>query len=420
MYLGNYPYLVKNGIHEKIPKFYAVENGLHRVLKKMYVVKNGVTQLFFSAGGVTFDGASELLQYTIDGTVYNVLRIKGTGVLSISGDDPVPVFLVGGGSGGCTPSDSFTAPIGGSGGFVANGELQPGDYTITIGAGGAQNANGGDTVVTDANGTEVLKAEGGNFNGPGGSGGGGASDPDNLATISSMKLVAPQEGGNVSTVPFGITDLQPHSAGGGAGASKRYTDTNNILGNGGDGGTNGNAGEAGSKYTGSDLNNAVEGVGGEKGGGTGGDFSGTNSAAVAAKSATFYGSAGGAGASLYNNSTGKVSGSKGGKGYQGCMYLIWNEDGIPYDWEPFQIVTHPTGGVTPCTMTCEATGNGVTYQWQKYATLVGWSDISGATSDTYTGTAETSFLSSSTRYRCKVTDATGAVFYSSEATVTTS
>ena len=379
-----------------------------------------VAKLFYSGNtGIRFSGSSELLQYTIDGNVYNVMRIKGTGVLSISGDDPVPVFLVGGGSGGCTPSDSFPAPIGGSGGFVFFGELAPADYNVLIGAGGAQNANGGDTVVTDADGAEVLKAEGGNFNGPGGSGGGGASDPANLATSSSMKLVAPQEGCNVSTVPFGITDLQPHSAGGGSGASKRYTNSNNLLGNGGDGGTNGNAGEAGSKYTGSNLNNAEEGVGGEKGGGTGGDFSGTNSTAVAATSATFYGSAGGAGASLFNNSTGKVSGSAGGRGYQGCMYLIWNEDGVLFEWEPFRIVTQPVGGTSPCLMTCEATGEGVTYQWQKGSTILGmtsWSDISGATSNTYEGTATSSW--SATKYRCKVTDASGAVFYSDEVSVT--
>lgn len=404
--MGNYPYLVKNGIHEKVPRFYAVENGIHRVLKKMYMVKNGVTQLFFSAGGVTFDGASELLQYTIDGTVYNVLRIKDTGTLEISGDDPVPVVLVAGGSGGCTPSSSLYAPIGGSGGFLLNGKLPPGDYTVTIGAGGSPNANGGNTVVTDANGTEVLKANGGNFNGKGASGGGGARDARN------SKSVSPLPGSGDSTVPLGIADLQPHSAGGGAGASKRITSSQFIGYNGGNGGTNGSNG---GNTTSGDYNRPTGGTGGEKGGGNGGDFSGTNSTGVAGTNASFYGSAGSGGFYVYNNEASTESSCSGGYGYAGCMYLIWNEDGIPFDWtETIQITKQPEN--VSCNVNDSVTlqvdaENATGYRWQ-YSNDGGatWAGLFWEGAYTSVITFNMTEVRARNLYRCQVSNDAGTVY----------
>lgn len=403
--------------HKKV--YETNENGVFRKIKKGYVVdENHINRLFFSAGPrVMYTGEHTIEQIVVNGLTYNLLTMIKAGTLTIDGGT-VQCWICGAGSGGCTPSDDgITAPIGGSGGFVDACEISPGVYLVQLGAGGYANANGGDTIITDANGTEVLVAKGGKFNGPGGSGGAGA--------YGYKGSIDPQDGGGMETVPFGITELHPHSAGGGAGGVY-FATSSDYSHNGGNGGSNGSPG---THYE--TLSNISPrpnpGEGGEKGGGKGGgnpDALAAVDYATSGETATFPGSAGG-GAGVYMGLDGSDddaihTAGDGGRGYQGIGYILWHEDDILFEWVPFRIVAQPVGGITPCTMTCTATGVGVTYQWQRGSVLFGntsWSDITGATTDTYQGTVS-GVMATHTQYRCKVTDEKGTVLYSDAVSVT--
>lgn len=362
-----------------------------------WIKKSGVARQFFSAGpNAVYTGTHTLTQIEKDGVTYNLLTMTGSGVLTIE-EGSMQAWICGGGSGGETGITTTSyynvySGRGGCGGYVSARELAPGVYTVTIGAGGTYDAEGGATSIQDANAAVMLAANGGTLTK--GASGGGA--PAGYSSSYTEAMGSAGKGQGVTTIPFGIEALQPHSAGGGAGEmfSQTY---------GGDGGSDGSDGgsEEGSS------------LGGNKGGGKGA----TGSDVYRGRNATFYGSAGGGGRLV--GSSDISPNVHGGSGYQGVGYVLWQDDGILYDWILFHFIQHPVGGVTPCTMTVEAAGEGVSYQWQSYSLYGGWRDISGATSNTYTGTAGTSYYSS-TKYRCKATDANGTVIYSDEAIVTKS
>ena len=78
------------------------------------------------------------------------------------------------------------------------------------------------------------------------------------------------------------------------------------------------------------------------------------------------------------------------------------------------ITSHPSSLTAyeylTATFTVVATGGGLSYQWQKSDNAgVNWSDVSGATSSTYTTGALTRSADNSDQYRCVVTNSLGTV-----------
>ena len=137
----------------------------------------------------------------------------------------------GGGSGGSAANNEARGGGGGAGGFVETNfvRLAGGTYKVTVGAGGSNKADGGDSVIAFA-GEDVFRAIGGGHGGnwsqengaKGGSGGGGSMNPGGAGT--------PGQG------YAGGTGIQGCGAGGGgAGEAGHAGDAAENPGKGGDG-----------------------------------------------------------------------------------------------------------------------------------------------------------------------------------------
>lgn len=263
-----------------------------KVIRAYQPDANGKAQLWFDADAagtsVTFSGTHTISDVTIDGKAYKLMTMTGSGTLTVKGGK-VQYWMCGGGAGG--GADTSDKCCGGGGGYVSSGEIATGTYVVTIGAGGAAEANGNATTATGDNTYTANGASGAN----GGSGGGGGS--------------VAGTGAGVSTYPFGITDLLAHCAGGGGGCayskSTKYT-------TGAKGGTNGGNGSV-SNTTGStsDIYD-FGGAGGEYGGGGGAKSNGSNST-----NASFYGGGGGG-----HGQQGTVKYRGATAGYQGVAYVL--------------------------------------------------------------------------------------------------
>lgn len=206
-----------------------------------------------------------------------VVELLTSGTIVFLEPKVIDVFMVGGGGGGSTSGEGSRTTRGTSGGgggytrtikrITMNANT---NYAVTIGAGGATNANGADTVFN------LLTAPGGKYGtdtkgGDGGSGGGGGvtsnsdfgtggADGNNgekgSAGISGGKgqLFSAREFGEVSGKLYG---------GGGGGGRYMVSDTPIVsIGGSGGGGTGGWYGQAVGKYQAPSSGGANTGGGG--------------------------------------------------------------------------------------------------------------------------------------------------------------
>lgn len=192
----------------------------------------------------------------------------------------VRVLVVAGGGGGGDPTNGG----GGGGGGVAKKAAHAvifGSYAVTVGAGGAVNANGGDSSfdsIIGKGGGAGGNAGGADENGDaGGSGGGGARDTStggasNQANPTNGATGFGNAGGNGGSAPFGGA-----GGGGGAGAAGSNgqsdgTAPGEVGGNGGNGTADDISGSSvtyGGGGGGSCESNENRGMGGTGGGGNG-------------------------------------------------------------------------------------------------------------------------------------------------------
>lgn len=256
---------------------------------------DGKARLFFGGGGFSYTGEYTEQDYiSSSGTKHKLYTLTTSGEMKLAQE--AGYWMCGGGAGGgVSASSSNRAPrrFGGGGGYTGTGGLAAGKYTVLMGAGGHAESAGNSTSVT---GSMLDKEAQGAKNSSGASGGGGE---------------VYNNGGGVSTYPFGIESLKAHSAGGGAGGKRVRTGNGIRYYKGAKGGSNGSAGNN-DEYAAANTSSTagIGGDGGEYGGGKGAkwDFSGGSSA-------TFYG--GGGGGNGYD--TGTYGGAT--DGYQGVVYI---------------------------------------------------------------------------------------------------
>lgn len=216
-----------------------------------------------SAPKFTYTGTYE---YIDDGSGNWRLKFLTSGTLTLKNKITVDVFLVGGGgSGGKTNSVQYG--VGGGGGGYTNTVkkvvLNPGQYTITVGAGGAsttsgspyyQNGNAGgasSAFGATANGGQGGQCGGYGQAGEGGAGGsgGGRGSHGNGAIGAGGSDGA--DGGNsggagqgTTTREFGEASGELYSGGGGTFRDSDYASSAGGAGGGGAGGRPGVAGTA--------------------------------------------------------------------------------------------------------------------------------------------------------------------------------
>ena len=269
-----------------------------RKVVKGYVGVNGVARPFFGTKeilGFNYTGDYTISSIEKDGSTRTLYALTSSGTLSLS-EEVSYWACAGGGGGGRASFSNSSSGGGGGGGYTSEGQLQSGTHNITIGAGGLEDAAGGDTSIGS---TTIFSGTAGSNRGAGGDGASGGGCGYNGTSYGGGG-----EGSGESTCPFGITSLLPHSAGGAGGLHGAYYGFVN-------GGSNG-----------SDAPNVNfrEGKGGEYGGGNGGhSVSSTVGLSPASEDmhAFFYGGGGGGG--CFDSS---ARFQKGGNGYQGVVYLL--------------------------------------------------------------------------------------------------
>lgn len=318
--VGNNPNAVQlnlEGYEETVNKTYigTVEKEIaHKIIKAYIGDENNKARVWFDQStSASFTGTSTVQDVTVDGKAYKLHTLTSSGTLTVTGSG-IKFWICGGGA---TGENSYIqsslskvgAGRGGGGGYVAEGTLSAGTWNVLIGAGGVKTSgtsspgggnNGGTTSIT--NGSVTYTAEGGKCTGNGGSGGGTAYSCQ--GSSSTFTVVGTGQGAGVSTIPFGITSLDKHCAGGAGGIC--FLDSASVYRDGGRGGSNGGNG----------VNDGSRNPG-EKGGG-GSDAAGS----TAGYDATYYGSAGGGAPALQKDSILNSIVGTGGNGYQGVMYLL--------------------------------------------------------------------------------------------------
>lgn len=318
----------------KAKKIYFGVDGLARKVKKGYIGVDGVARLWFSAGTkITYTGTYMRQAITNGGTEYNLYTLLTSGTLSVEGD-PVEYWMCGGGGGGANSTKVIkSAQVnivhstgGGAGAYAESGQVIGNGIAVLIGAGGSAESDGGASTLGDAtaNGggaaptivyVNNYDGEGAVMGGSGGTGGGSTL----IYTNSSVNEGIGGSGDGKSKIPFEISELKAHCAGGGGGA--HYYEVNkSAYATGGAGGSNGSDGGVGS-YMSVDAMNGKGGAGGEYGGGAGANASGTDNASNNGNNATFYGGGGG-GVAYYETSSKQYKGTTAGNGYQGVVYLM--------------------------------------------------------------------------------------------------
>lgn len=258
-----------------------------KIIKGYIGGPDGKARLFFGdVVAVAYTGEYTTSDVTVDDVACTLYTLTGSGTLTVNVNGARYWMCGGGAGGGAYATDKR---CGGGGGYVSSGDIVAGTYVITIGAGGAAEANGNATTATGDNTYTANGASGAN----GGSGGGGGGIAGH--------------GAGVTTYPFGLTDLLAHCAGGGGGAaySSGYMTGSKGGTNGGNGSANGSSGTSAGFYN-------KGGAGGEYGGGDGAKTNGSDST-----DASFYGGGGGGhgrqGSAVYSGAT---------AGYQGVAYVL--------------------------------------------------------------------------------------------------
>ena len=163
----------------------------------------------------------------------SVLTFTQDGTLTVSGSGTVDLLMVGGGGGGGKASDAEAHRGGGGGGaggviYKQSFAVSEGRYSVVIGQGGAENANGGDTKLFDD--AQVLKliahGGGGGANGEAGAGkngasGGGAAHPWSGSDVAAGGQAVFAADDNLGY--DGGSASHPYGAGGGGGAGETPT-----------------------------------------------------------------------------------------------------------------------------------------------------------------------------------------------------
>lgn len=221
-------------------------------------------------------GGSKVPDYTYTGNAEwydekkTILKLKTSGVLTLSKDCYADVFVVGGGGGGngtnlSVVNDHYHSGGGGGGGYTKTQRVaftKSTEYTAIIGAGGAggaKNAFGVEGGSTSLNGVSAEGAKsanrysgqtsGGGYGGSGGGSGypnktyshGGGDGGSNGSNGSGYNVVGVGQG--TTTRAFGEPDGELFAGGGGAGLVATTNWSNTLLsGKGGDGGGGNGAG----------------------------------------------------------------------------------------------------------------------------------------------------------------------------------
>jgi len=247
-------------------------------------------QTFSSGGSSTFSATCiGCTTNVIAGNEIDTFASSGTFNV-IGGSGNIGVLVVAGGGGGGDDSACGGGGGGGAGGFLSN-SLYPVTnraYSITVGAGGAVDTNGANSVF------DALTSVGGGFGGPAcgasqagnGGSGGGTRDPSDLglgvAGQGNNGGVgiggASGGGGGGGAAAVGATTGGVNGAAGGAGSSSSISGASQFYagGAGGGGATGGGTGSGGIGGGGAGNNAGTANTGG---GGGGGSRSGINGAA---------------------------------------------------------------------------------------------------------------------------------------------
>jgi hypothetical protein len=166
-----------------------------------------------------------------------VQAARAYGILSSSDKTKVPAsYLVVAGGGGRGNRDDYYAGGGGAGGLLTSTATLSTlvTYTVTVGAGGAKNVNGSNSVLSGTGLTTLTSVGGGkgatnDVNGSAGGSGGGAGGNDSSTTGGSPTSGQGNAGGNVAASPG-----NSYGGAGGGGASSAGSNVTTI--NGGAGG----------------------------------------------------------------------------------------------------------------------------------------------------------------------------------------
>lgn len=236
-----------------------------------------------AGGGIVATGGTIT---TSGGNTIHTFTSSGTFTVT-SGNGTVNYLVVAGGGGG----GSFIGGGGGAGGMrTGTLAVTPQAYTVTVGAGGAVDANGNDSVFSTI--TSTGGGKGGLYmagtGGSGGSGGGGAGT-DGVTTSSTggagnTPSTSPSQGNNGGS-SFSAGFTAGASGGGGAGAVGANAGASN--GAAGGNGTASSISGASVTYAGGGgggaraFNSGTGGAGGSGGGGAGGGINGTAVAGTA-------------------------------------------------------------------------------------------------------------------------------------------
>ena len=314
----------------------------------------------------TFTGSSE--KKTDDDGNWEIW-LKTSGSLCFTGlgkdwDGALDAFLVGGGS-------SNYYGVGGSGGNTLTGHLyvrKDSLYLAQIGAGGTNQGNGGNSVLTG------LKALGGKVTGGTGSGGGG--------TGSSQGGNGGSDGG-AGTTPSGAADNDAKGRAGQGTTTRKFGEADGLRFSPGGGGacsaTNHN--------------------------GTGGADNGANGEQDAAD----------------NTGAGAGGTSFGAKHTGGSGVVILRKAVLPSVTISRQPQDASVAENANAIFTVTASGTGLTYQWQFLPTsendASGWSDTSATGATTSQLTVQALSYRADYRYRCIVTDGSGYSIISAPATL---
>lgn len=226
------------------------------------------------------------------------VRFLTSGVLKFTelrgAENGIDVFAVGGGGGGGLASYAG----GGGGGFcktVKNVSVSTDiEYIITIGAGGAQNADGGSTT---AFGSSVSGGYKGNTNGTGGNGGSGGGG-NGYGTGTMFAGAGGSDGGNGETGKETEAGGLTKAGGTGQGTTTREFGTGALYAGGGGGASR--------------AKNSTGGQGGQGGGGQGGGGKDNDGSDIPGENGMTNTGGGGGGISNWQNS-GRI-GTNGGSG----------------------------------------------------------------------------------------------------------
>lgn len=255
------------------------------VLKPAELYRGGAWRALKTTPDFTYTGEYELVndaddRFTDAADGNWKIRLLTSGILTFQAlngaENGIDVFLVGGGGGGGS-TNGWHGGAGGGGGNTKTGSKSVAvgtNYSIEIGSGGAQKANGGNTTAFEliANGG-TGGAAGAAVGASGGSGGGGSSrystggaggsDGGNGGSGSGTDAKAGGSGQGSTTREFGISSARIYAGGGGGGGGTSGNgDAPGTAGAGGSGGSGG----GGNGGRGTDGENGIVNTGGGGGG----------------------------------------------------------------------------------------------------------------------------------------------------------